>query len=255
MKQFAFTAQDLFCMAYLAQKSKMYGVPNVFGKNSQVQIQNTMDELMEKQIAVMDMDGSLKLSTDYLETMDFVCSCTQCVTVNLQHARKHISYIFWRRGNRYLMAEVINHKYILSVVDYTMVQTIFDMLTIHEKLCAQATETVVPQIALQKAQRSCANDQWDDAVRILRQHGAEEQIAMAIVEGLSGGARLVRILSITPTPEEWDKTEFTYLWSRGICIKMQQTVQNLRTCVVFTGVEAAAANQAIKDILTKFLRQ
>lgn len=255
MNRFTFTAQELFCMALLANKHKMYGIPDKFGADRRVEIQTTLDSLLQSDIATMDMDGRMMLEEVYHEIVEFVCDCHECITINNQQKDECSSSIVWKRDDRFLMAEAIGSQYMLSFADPIMVQSLFAALIAQEKIRTQFTETIVPQIVLTKAQRMCSGGKTEDAVHLLRQHGADEGVALAVADGLSQKARYVGVLHMRPTAETCKKIECSYLLSRGMCLRLGQTVRNLRSCVVFTEVEPVTLNQAVMNIAEKFLKE
>ena len=57
MKQSSFTATELYGMAYLMKKQKMYGIPNAMGTDRNIALQTVLDGLVSQGIANMDMDG------------------------------------------------------------------------------------------------------------------------------------------------------------------------------------------------------
>jgi hypothetical protein len=151
------------------------------------------------------------------------------------------------------MAEIRDGRYMFSAVDGTTVDTMLHSLPLTHTPGARIVETVLPQMALRKAHRLCCEQLHDDAVRLLRQHGAELMVAEAVVDSFSNQGESIHILYLLRTTGAPKTIERTYLWSRGLCFLAEQTVQGLRTCTRFTASETADVRQTIQNISMAFL--
>lgn len=260
MIQRSFTAQELICMARLRRKRKIYGIPDVFSAVPQeyrrTVMQNTYDTLLEKQIAVMDFDRKTTLSETYDTLVDFCCDCGKCLTVNNQRsALTNTSYIFWQWIGTYQMAEVVEDQYVFSQVDASAIKAFLADVRYHSQDTGTFLDAVIPQIALTRAKRACKSGNDEDAIRILRQNGAEERLARVITDGLHESACYIDLMYMDNRKGVCQKTEKTYLSSRGAAFSLGETVVNLRSCVRFTETDGGVVQSEISDLVNAFLEE
>lgn len=94
----------------------------------------------------------------------------------------------------------------------------------------------IPQIALTKAQRYATKHNTDAAVQLLRQYGADEQMAERITAML---AEQVDIFALMLCMSDIPARRLAFLSDNKGCIKMGGTVENFKSCVEFTCISAA----------------
>lgn len=256
MIQYGFTARELFCMAYLTQKKKMYGIPDQMGTDRQAMMQSVIDSLIDKQIAVMDMDGHVSLADEYCELISFVSDCRKCLTINIQKEDQTTqSVILWKYNGRYLMAEAIGERYVMSAVDQSMIRAMTPSVIPKREYSDQTAEAVIPRIELVKAKRFCQSGKQEDAIRVLRQNGADERLASAIAEGLSERAYYLGILYMDVKQDECAKMESAFLSNQDVLLQLSQTIVNFRTCAVFSEVTSESMQNAIAQTIENFLNE
>lgn len=254
MKKQQFSAQELYCIAYLAKKKKMYGIPAAFGNDRRAEMQDTIDDLLKQQIAEMDIDGKIRLNEAYKHTADIISDCDKCITVNTQNEDgTSNNYIFWRCSSDYFMAEVLDYHYVISQIGAEFISSIFDGLAFTFQNEEQGRQCVLPQLILTKAKRLCMDGRQDDAVRLLRQNGASEEIALVITQGLCEKARYVATLLMEIQDGVCQKKSEAFLGAKGITLSLKQTVEDYRTCCAFNEVPRDDANKAIREAVGAFL--
>ena len=152
MKQASFTAKELFGMAYLAKKEKMYGVPDVLGAERNVALQTVIDELVSQKIADINIDGQIALRPEYFTTVNTYCDCERCMTVNArtENGTEH-SYIFWLKDAEYAMAEVVDDRYVFTSTDTDLINALIDQLLCSTQAKELTPVVVIPQLELVKA--------------------------------------------------------------------------------------------------------
>ena len=116
-------------------------------------------------------------------------------------------------------------------------------------------ETVIPQIALTKAKRYAIKEKTEEALRILKQNGADNRTAAVLYDGLREKAQYLGLLLMDMSSGTCEKTEKAWLNGRGVIYSMGKTVVNLRNCTVFTEVEREAVSQDIEKLAAAFFRR
>ena len=240
-------------MAILANQEKLYGIPDVFGKDREMQVQNAMDSLLENQIASMDMDGNIMMAESYHALMDLVCSCEECITIHYQNQGQRQGYLLWKKVGRILLAEAIGGKFLFSWPDRTVVQSVFDALLVDRTYVERGRSVVIPRIVLQKVQRMCLEAQTEEALRVLRQNGAPVAIAWAIAEEYLGKVCSYKLVYMQPGRRDAETVQLACIASAELCLRVSQTVQNLRTCMAFGETDPAGVNQDVQNIARAFL--
>lgn len=256
MKQASFTAKELFGMAYLAKKEKMYGVPDVLGTERNVALQTVIDELVSKKIADMNIDGQTALRPEYFSTVNTYCNCQKCMTVNArtEDGAEH-SYIFWLSDAEYALADVVDDQYVFTSTCPDMIKALVSQL-----LCsAQAKEltpvVVIPQLELVKAMRTCVKGDYAGTTRIIRQCGASPDVSNTIVAGLQGNAYYLGLVYMDMLTGECQKQDLSYICNDGVLLSLGQTVANLHTCATFTPVKCEDMHDAVKVLVHSFLEK
>lgn len=254
MKKQQFSAQELYCIAYLAGKKKMYGISIVFGDKRNKKIQDVIDDLVKQQIAEMDIDGKARLNEAYKPIADIISGCDKCITINVQHESGAANdYVFWRCSSDYFMAEVLDHRYVISQISAEFISSIFDGLTLTSQNEGQTRQCIVPQLVLAKAKRLCISGQQDDAVRLLRQNGASEETAEVITKWLCERAHYVGILLMEIQNSVCQKRGNVFLSANGMSLALSQSVENYRTCITFNEIARDDVNKTIRQAADAFL--
>lgn len=256
MKQASFTAKELFGMAYIMKKKKMYGIPDAMEKEHNAALQVVLDGLVSQNIADMNMDGQITLHPEYFATVDTYCDCQKCLTVNARTENKtEHSFIFWLKDSECIMAEVIDDHYVFSQTDSDMVRAIIDRLLYTGEIHVSATEMVIPQLELVKAKRACVKGDYAEMTRVVRQCGATQDVSNAIVAGLQGNAYYVGLVYMDIQTGICQRQDLSYICNDGVLLSLGQTVANLRTSVTFTPVKCEDMHNAAKVLVNIFLEK
>lgn len=253
MMKKSFTAQELFCMAYLKKKKYMFGIPNVlanFPKEERAtQIQTVINSLTDEDIAIMDFDGKIAINPCYEEVLSFLCDCDKCFAVDIQKEHKLLeSLLFWRFQDDYMMAEKVENQYFLSKTSPDVITGLLGEMWNCNTFSKMQDEVTIPQLALSKAMRHCSQANPEDAFRVLRQNGADEKVAGVLIDGLEEKADYLRILLIDNTKEDCQRTERAFLASRGAAFELGRAVVNMRTCTTLAPVDG----ETTKSILLMY---
>ena len=118
----------------------------------------------------------------------------------------------------------------------------------------QGTHTTIPQIALTKAHRLCADGQTEEALRMLRQNSATERIASVITDGFMHQAYYAGLMYMHNTTGTCKKTELAYLLSRDVCLQLSHSVQGIRTSTLFSEIEPERMRENIQSVVSVFLQ-
>lgn len=254
MKQASFTAKELFGMAYLMRKRKMYGIPDVLGPERQIAIQDAIDALISQDIATMDMDGKIALQPVYAETVNTYCDCRKCLTVNvrLEDGVEH-SYIFWQQADSYTMAEVVDDRYVFSRVDAQMVAAMVGQNLWKGESRAELSETVIPQLEIVKAKRVCKKGDCVEAARMIRRHCADGAVSNVIDAGLQETSYFLTVVYMDMQTGQCQKKERIYIADKDLLLSLGETTVNFRTCATFTPVTGGEMQAAVGALVDGFL--
>ena len=255
--RYRFTAQELFAMAYISRKQKMYGIPDCFAglqqAERQLAIQLACDQLSKDSIMQMNADGQYVLNCEYDLLLSFVCDCSRCLTVAIQKGPgSGVNLIFWKKDGQFLQAEAIGNRYFFSLPEPFLIAGCYkDVLK--GGLECNGIPVEIPQIVLTKAKRLCGDRKLDEALRILRQNGANETEAAVIMQGLEEKACYIGMLLMKVDHGVCHIEEHAFLSSRNIVMELSHTVSNFRTCARFTPASVSQAESALATVVQKFL--
>lgn len=257
MNRMKFTAQELYVLAMAVGKEKMYGIPDGFAlipdEERPAVRQQVSDALQDEGVLVMDFDGKVSVCPEYTELISVYCDCRKCLTVNRQRADGTAEdKIFWQYNGKLYCAEALEDDYVFRAVSEAEVKA--DLL--QEKWlsvgASQHVESVIPQIALTKAKRHAMKNMDEDALRLLKQNGADGRTASVIYDGLQEKAQYLGLLLMEPSSDGCKKTEKAWLSSRGVLFAMGKTVVNYRTSVAFTEADAESVSVGIEELAAEF---
>lgn len=253
----SFSAIEVAAIASAVGVEKVYGFPNIsdgLPEGEQIAcLQNAVDDLIRKHIIKMDFDGNTELDAEYADIFSVIFACKKCLTVNLQDGSNGArAFIFWKTENESLvMAEAIEGKYVFSNSDGFFLKSLIASFPFKPTV-GSMTNLVIPGISLTKAKRACDEQRHDDAARLLRQAGADESVAGALVEGLCCRAEVVSTVLIEPELGD-HVTEHTYLQTNRGLFSVGEKKVNLRTCAEIAAVDIGTAKASVEQLIDSFL--
>ncbi len=254
MKQASFTAKELFGMAYLAKKKKMYGIPDALGTERNVALRAVIDNLVSQKIADMNIDGQIALRPEYFSTVNTYCDCQKCMTVNARTENgTECSYIFWLKDAEYVLAEVVDNQYIFASTDPDMIKALICQLFCSTQVKELTPVVVIPQLELVKAKRTCAKGDYAKTTHIIRQCGVSPDISSTIIAGLQGNAYYLGLVYMDMQTGECQKQDLSYICNDGVLLALGQTVANLRTCATFAPIKCDDMHDAVNALMHSFL--
>ncbi|MBE6947723.1 MAG: hypothetical protein E7454_05685 [Ruminococcaceae bacterium] len=254
MKQSSFTAKELFAMAYLLRKPKMYGIPNVMGADRNVSLQVVLDELVSQGVADMDMDGHISLRPEYYTMVNGFCDCQKCLTVNARYNEASMqNIIFWLYDDSWIMSEVIDDRYVFSQADADTIRAIVNNSFCTAEMQELKPEVVIPQVQIGKAKRACLKGNFVEAFRMIRQYGADSDTSSTIVAGLQGSSYYLGLVYMDMQSGACQKQDCSFLYSDSVLLSLDQTVANFRTCATFTPITCADMRHKVNSLLDSFL--
>ena len=252
----SFRPQELYCMAVLQGKHTMYGIPNGMGSHPRETALKTLDEMLAKQVASMDLDGRISLAPEYAHLTAFYCDCQKCLTVNFQEPEGETqNLIFWQYHGKYQMARFIQGRYVFFETTPAVIRDLLGQMIFRECHPQTVSPAIIPHNQLLQAKRLCLGEQVADGIRLLRQQGASEELAKVIADGLLEQAYALNLLSMEQTPGGCQQTELAYLSSRGFLLSLEETIMNYRSCTVFTSVDPAEMDDAVHQLVERFCRE
>ena len=92
----------------------------------------------------------------------------------------------------------------------------------------------------------------EDALRLLKQNGADDRTASVIYDGLQEKAQYLGLLLMEPSSDDCKKTEKAWLSSRGVLFAMRKAIVNYRTSVAFTEADAESVSVGIEELAAEF---
>lgn len=252
-----FSAQELYCMAELLRKNSMYGIPNgfeMFSEDELPQIKaSVLDELLNKQVTTMNLDGRTVLAADYRGLVDAICDCDACLTVNYQSGEdRSEDTVLWRTGTSYLRADVIDDRFVFVTEDADSIKSYLSAINIKSNGASEKKRVTIPHIALAKAKRAAADKKDEDAKRILLQNGAGD-LTDVILAGLKENADYLGLLLMTNKPEERPMQQAAYLCANGILLTLSETIVNYRNSTAFSVCSEADAAGQIHEFQSQFV--
>ena len=257
MKRMRFNAQELYVLANISGKESMYGIPDGFERIPDEEVPSVREtiigKLLDEGIITMDFDGNLTVAEDYRKLVSVYCDCQKCMTVNRSGddgAAEDL--IFWRFNGKTYRAEVLDDDLAFSLTADLEPETVLMQDEWRETPEREPSETIIPQIALSNAKRSAAEGKKDEALRVLRQNGADERTAAVLYDGLQGNAHYLGVLIMDLSTGGFEKTEKAWLSGRDMILALSTTVVNFRTCTVFTGIARETLLHGLKELASSF---
>ena len=258
MRRMKYTAQELYVLAAAAGKKTMYGIPDGFALLNDEEIpaarRQAEDILLDEGITAMDFDGRLNVSAEYMKLANICCDCEKCLTVNRQRTDGTAEdIIFWMYGGKLYQAEVVDDYYVFSDVEEATVRASAFGEKWHCGKTQGENRTVIPRVTLIKAKRYAAENKTEDAVRFLRQSGADDRTSAVIVDGLQERAEYLGLLLMEIEGTECKKTEKAWLNSRGVACAVANVVEDFRSCIAFSETTEEEINGEIRELTDMFL--
>lgn len=243
-------------MAKLLRKNYLFGIPNGFEMLSEEEVPqaeaSVFDELLNKQIARMDMDGRTVLAEEYYELVAAICDCDACLTVNYQKRQDRAEdTVFWETGASFLRADVVDDCFVFVAEDAAGIKSYFSTVVMGSRDEVERKSVTIPHITLAKAKRALADKRDDDAKRTLLQNGTGS-LADAILAGLKEEANYLGLLLMVNKPIEKPLRQAAFLCAGGILLELSETVMNYRNSTVFSVCSKADAANQIQTFYDQF---
>lgn len=256
MTRRSFTAQELFCMALLQRKRQMYGIPTGFEDMSKEKawelLQQLQNSLIAEDIVEMDFDGQFSLKHDYEEFLRYICDCNKCMELSSQRNNRTQRFIFWKLENEYIMAEAIGSKFLFSKTSPDQIRALTADMWSEETCCKQKKEIEIRQLAMKKAKRLSLEGNREEAIRLLRQNGADVETARLISDGFEDKADFLAVLLMAGEKDSGPEREALFLAAEESIFEVSQTVINLRTFTKLSSVDGEYPQKTLSETLEMF---
>lgn len=258
MTRHSFTAQELFCMALLQRKRQMYGIPTGVEEMPKEKawecLQQVQKSLIAENIVKMDFVNQPSLQHDYDELLRFICDCEKCMELKSQRNNRSQNFIFWKLENEFMMAEVIGAKFLFSKTSPDQIRAMTADMWSEEAYHKQEKEIEIRQMAMKKAKRLTLEGNKEEAIRLLRQNGADEGTAWLITDGFEEKADFLAILLMTVEKDSGSEKEAFFIATGARVFEVSQSVINLRTCTKLSGVDGKEPQKALSETLEMFFK-
>ena len=258
MSGYCFTSIDLYCLAYLCGKTKIYGLPdplyNLADEQKSELIDATINTFLERGILIMDFDGNQSLHKELKELVAVFSDCDECLTVNISKPDiEDKDLIVWKKGDAFYLAQLNNAVYTISVMGENEIRNEF--CNFYSELCESETsvESTVLNMSLVKASRAAEKGDMQEALRILKQDGVSDSIASVVVDGMQKKASYLGCLLIEISKQNGKTEKYSaFLCSRNKTLHLTQRYCNLRNCTAFGSISKVDAVNEINCILDAF---
>lgn len=198
------SAGELLVAAALCKKAKLYAIADEFAGLPPAQrsaaIQKTKDGLWEKRLLSMDFDGNTTLDGEVRQAILFCTECSKYLSVVSRSRDAGMSrLIVWKRGDRFLLADVRNKTYRLSVLRRGEVEKrLLHSIPWSGKSRPEKT-TKLTQTALKKAKRCAKSNDPGAAALLLRRQGADEDASRIIANALLENTSVFSVVTVDQT--------------------------------------------------------
>ena len=254
----SFTALELYCLAYLCGKTKMYGIPDPLSQLADEQKSETLDStitsFIDRGILVMDFDGNQALQQEYEMLVSVFCDCDKCLIVNIANpGKEEKNLVVWKTNQSVFFAEKVDDVYSLSTVQEYTIRSIFNPF--FSELCdgESSIESTVLNLSLIKASRAAEKGDLQAALRILKQDGVCDSIAGVVIDGMQKKAMYLGCLLIEIDKEHGNSEKSSaFLCSRNRMLHLTQRYRNLRNCTSFGSISKEDAIKEVNGILDVF---
>ena len=256
MIQSSFTLEQLFCMAQIARKKRLFGIADPFQghdtDNRSAVMSETVDELLQLGVVEVDFINGVCIKEQYKDYLSFICDCDMCLVCNQMECGDTKNVVLWKKNGTFLMAEMVGNRVVLSNLSMTQVEYLLAAIKFGESANIIVDSFCIPQIELSKAKRLLMNGKRQEAVRVLRQNGTEQHLVRALLTGLEEKASFLGLTLVDCETDGVNQTEHTWLFSEDILLSLQKQVINYRTCTRFEVVSFSLVNEQICSVRNRF---
>lgn len=253
-----FTAPQLLCMAVLAGKKVLYGIPDVLSgvpdEELNTVIQYGLNELVELNIATMDFSGEMKLRADYIELIEMLTECDACLTVNNQkNTGESGANIFWKKDHRCLKADCMGEAYYISSISEEEIVMFLPKL-FADKEYSLLEEAVIPNRVVDKVRCLINDDKKEEALHQLIVNGTDKRMAKLILKGMLYQADYISMLLLDNTGDSTNEVYINRLSDGNCVVEIDSKVINYRTCMVYKSVAGRDVNSRLEENFQRFIR-
>ena len=257
METRSFTALELYYLAYLCGKTKMFGLPDIFSaipdEEKQSVLRQTVDALAVKNAVEMDFDGNQTVTSEVREIVNAYCDCEKCFTVNSTAMDgSSDSFIVWNTFGKLYCANISEDLYWISETDEGTIRLLTLKGQFHETIVRSIPNSTILNTALQKAKRFAMSGNPEEALRILLQNGASETAAPLILNSLLETNNYYCIALFTSEAD----TAFEKAWigNADTILELREESVNFRPCTMFSEVSLYNVREEINGMIEKFFR-
>lgn len=256
METQSFTALELYCLAYLCGKTKMFGLPDVFSaipdEEKQSVLRQTIDALAIKNALEMDFDGNHTVTGAVREIVNAYCDCEKCLTVNSTAIDgSSDSIIAWSSGEKLYCATISEDRYWISETDEGTIKLLTSKEQFTQTIVKGIPNSTILNTALQKAKRFAMSGNSEEALRILLQNGASETAAPLILNSLLETNNYYCIALFTSEADL--DIEKAWIGNADTILELREETVNYRPCTLFSEVSLNNVREEINGVIAKFL--
>ena len=179
----------------------LYAIPDDFAGLPPAQLsaamQDTKNGLWKKRLLFMDFDGNTTLNEEVRQAVLFCTECSNYLSV-VSRSRETgpAKLVVWKREGRFLLAEVRNKTYRLSLMQRGEVEKcLLSSIPWNGKGRPEKT-TKLTQTALKRAKRCAKSNDFDGAALLLRQQGADDDASRIIANALLENTSVFSVVTV-----------------------------------------------------------
>lgn len=260
MKDMELTSQEIMYLAAACRKDKVYAVDNLFLQMPEEDIgmekQKALDALLQKGLMQMDFDGDICPSADAKKLIDFLSDCSAFSLLTFQDgAGGYQKKIAWKLHDEFLLSDEKNGIYRMnpSLADAaaTDLQAFFCWDTPE---CDVGESVTVPQLDLKKAKRHQKTEDYDAALRVLRQAGITGKMAETVVASLFEKTSFYSAVYVNLDRDEPSAESCMFSCGEFGYLQMCPAVENYRSTAVFTMTTKEILRNAVNGIIQAFVK-
>lgn len=226
MNVYMLSAIEADVLARLCDKKKIFVIPDEFGELSAEEKKKAkacaIDSLNEKNLLVIDFDGNTFPTEDARRIAEFISECENTVVIKQEGILPSSEGLaVWQRSGKLLKAEQIGERFVFSELSKEALTEIWDSLisSLPTTSAVNGAFVEIPRLTMRKSRRWCFEEKNAEAIDLLRECGAPEDIATLLILGFLGH---VNALFITYLSEENPPETISLLFDDRIIITINE---------------------------------
>ena len=256
MNVYTLSAIELDVLARLCGKKRIQAIPDEFGELSAEEKSmakaKTVDSLFEKALLRIDFDGKTYPGEDAQRIAEFISESENVVIIR-QHGLVDGTegLAIWQRKGQLLRAEQVGENFVLTDFPNADFTEMRDYLISRLPSVSVVNDALVeiPRLTMRRARRWCFEGKESEAMQLLRETGAPEDIVILLILGF---LRKAKALFITCLYEEKQPLSLLFDDQKMITIFENQEID--RGCFAVSEISSVDAAHQVTQLAAAFER-